>query len=562
MRTSHVSLFNPRCNKQRGAALMVMLVIMVIGSAAFLVSSLSRPGAQIERDRITIEALAQAKGALIAYAVSRGDVVGTRPGDLPCPDTDAPPPPGTINNNYGAAEGSCTAGAIGRLPWKTLGISELVDESGEPLWYAISGNFRDANDNPPPINSDTVGSLDVYDNDGTTLLTPAGSKAVAVVFAPGKIIGSQQRSSASGKTTATNYLDTGPNSRNNATGPFISANKTDTFNDRLIYITTDQLLPAIEKRVAGEIKNQLNAYYSAWHAFPFAAVFNDPSNPLNFVGQASTYYGLLPIGNDSGGASTLPWNTSPAPNFYINGVNSGTCTFSNGGVSNSRLRCISSNTTIPAGQTITFTGKMNGIGLGFYDVGFWFWRPHDISTTAEVRVRNSSGVTVLASSLLDNVSVTVSLNSDGSANVVFSAQGKPGGTTLQRIELRDIQKSSTINVPAWLLGNYWHQVAYYAVSQGYAPGGINSCEPLGTLPHVKPYCLTVNGSGGGNDKRAVVVMTSKALASQTSHPSGTLTNYLEGENATPADYVTPPDYIYENKSRTSTFNDQVIVVAP
>jgi len=51
-------------------------------------------------------------------------------------------------------------------------------------------------------------------------------------------------------------------------------------------------------------------------------------------------------------------------------------------------------------------------------------------------------------------------------------------------------------------------------------------------------------------------MTSGALASQAAHPTGNLTDYLELEN------VTPADFIYENKSRSGTFNDQVIIVAP
>lgn len=51
------------------------------------------------------------------------------------------------------------------------------------------------------------------------------------------------------------------------------------------------------------------------------------------------------------------------------------------------------------------------------------------------------------------------------------------------------------------------------------------------------------------------IVTGGALTGQT-HPSGNLTDYLEGENLTPA------DLIYENKNRASNFNDQVIVVAP
>ena len=54
-------------HKQHGAALLVMLVIMVLGAATFLASSLNRSALQIERDQKTSEALAQAKEALISF---------------------------------------------------------------------------------------------------------------------------------------------------------------------------------------------------------------------------------------------------------------------------------------------------------------------------------------------------------------------------------------------------------------------------------------------------------------------------------------------------------------
>lgn len=546
-------------HKQRGAVLMVMLVIMIMGSAVFLVSSLSRVGLQIERASKTSDVLAQAKDALIAYAVSNA----TRPGNLPCPDLNAPGEPG-----YGDEEPSCSTGggtSIGRLPWKSLGIPELVDADGEPLWYAISDNFRN---NAPVINSDTQGTLSVYDADGTTLLTPSGSEAVAIVFSPGAIVGSQQRNSITDKKDKSNYLDSytfpAPISvtRNNATtiGPFIKgivkdASDNTKINDRLIYITTDQLFPAIEKRVGKEIENgikpMLNAYYVAWGAFPFAAPFTQPSvSP--FTGQAPTYDGLLPIGNITNITTPSPqWKTSPAPHYFINGVDTGICTF---GTSNTKLRCGNNSspyTSVPEGATITFTGVLNGIGFGL-------WQPHDVTNTAQVSVKNIGGSYVLASTMLANPTITTSLNLDGSANITFTGQGITGGTTLRRVQLSNaIASSSTASLSTWLLSSTanWHQLMYYAVSPGYAPGGINSCEPLGTLPHIKPYCLTVNGSGGGNDKRVVVVMMNKALTGKTNR-TNTPADYLEGENATPA------DFIYENKNRASDFNDQVIIVAP
>ena len=309
-------LYCPR--KQHGAVLMVMLVIMVMGTAAFLVSSLGKPGLSTERAKITSNALAQAKSALVAYAISSENAGGltARPGNFPCPDTDAP---GTANYGDENVVPMCVAGAIGRLPWKTLGIPELVDESGEPLWYALSGNFRKS---VARINSDTLGTLQVYDRDGSTLLTPQGSEAVAIVFAPGGIVGNQQRSTTANKTAASNYLDA-VNGRNNATtnGPFIAADKSNTFNDRLIIIRTRDFIPVIEKRVAKELKTILGNYRAANGVYPYPAPFSTCSSNATCVSNTAICRGRLPYTAapvDWGGSYALPITAGGSPWFVAN----------------------------------------------------------------------------------------------------------------------------------------------------------------------------------------------------------------------------------------------------
>jgi hypothetical protein len=529
---------------QHGAALMIMLIALVMGAATFLVASLNRSGLQIERDRVTVEALAQAKEALVAYAMSsenNSSELQPRPSNLPCPDTDAP---GT--SGYGDEQGSCAPGAIGRLPWKSLGIPEPVDSDGEPLWYAVSGNFLRRSMNGNVLNSDTAGTLGVYASNGATLLTSTSDMAVAVIFSPGKIVDPQQRGSDSEKTTASNYLETGPNNRNNANpgGPFIAADKTAAFNDRLVYIKASQLHHAIGRRVAGELGSLLNAYYAAWGAFPFAVPFVSPASAI-YSGSSGTYHGLAPLDPLLGGTASLPaWNAAPSISFS-DGATRLYCALSSGGWTDSRWRCCTtdsscdstSNITIPHGVTVTVTGRLNSVGLGL-------WRPHDITTTNEVRVRNSIGNTVLASSLLDNASVTGTLNySDGSATVIFSGTGKPGGSVLRRIELRDIRSFSSV-FPIWFDANDWEQVLYYATSQNYAPGGNHTCAP---------NCLTLNNQPAS----AVVVATGSSLdVASKPHPSGILSYYLEGSNAIPASGV------YENRTLADNFNDKVISVAP
>lgn len=533
---------SPAPLQQQGAALMVMMIIMVLGTAGFLVSSLGGISQTIQRDKKTTEALAQAKEALIAYAATQGDITGTpRPGDLPCPDTHTV---GTAS--AGTADSTCVAGAIGRLPYKTLGISELFDSDGESLWYSLSGNFRkrDISGALPVLNSDTNGTLDVYANDGTTLLTSSVDKAVAVVFAPGAVKNSQQRGTATERNNVSNYLESGQNSRNNATvgGPFIAGDATTTFNDKLLYIKASQLRPAIEKRVAGELRRLLESYYAAWNAFPFAVPFTNPST-ATYSGSSGTYSGLIPLDSIFGPNTNEPaWNSTPSISFS-DGINRMPfCERRDGNWTNSRWRCCkdsscSTNVTIPAGVTVTITGRLNHVGKGF-------WEPHNIADTNEVRVRNSSGNTVLATSVLDpaSVAVTSTLNySDGSATVVFTGKGKTGGSTLQRIELRDITSYASL-FPNWFEQNNWQQVMYYATSPNFAPGGTHTCTP---------YCLSV----GSKAASAVVVATSGALSGKT-HPSGTLSNYLEGNN------LTHSSGVYETQTISDTFNDTIVTVTP
>ena len=84
-------------------------------------------------------------------------------------------------DNNGFEDGSCMAGAIGRVPWKTLGIPEPKDEAGETLWYAIAGPFRIWSMTSTVINSDTKGDITVYRDSTATVVS---AEAVAVIFAP------------------------------------------------------------------------------------------------------------------------------------------------------------------------------------------------------------------------------------------------------------------------------------------------------------------------------------------------------------------------------------------
>lgn len=295
--------------QQRGAALMVMLVIMVMGATTILVSSLNSTAMQIKRDKITADALAQAKEALIGYAVkvqisSSNAANQPRPGDLPCPDTD------NDGKSGDATYTTCNLQSqrIGRLPWKTLGLPDLRDGSGERLWYAVSTNFKNST-RIGTLNSDTTGTITIRNaggsvvNDGATT-----SGVVAVIIAPGNVLqrtdkSSPQDRSSTGINAPENYLEVA-NGEDNAN--FTDVSSTDGFiqgiikdnngnvilNDQLLVITQDNIMQTAQKRVAVEVKLCLNEYAINNNGrYPWAVPLNDLTS---YQDNTNQIFGRIP----------------------------------------------------------------------------------------------------------------------------------------------------------------------------------------------------------------------------------------------------------------------------
>ena len=300
---------------QRGQVIILTLLLVILG-AGFLVYSLAGPRAiAAQKATETDAAFGEVKRALIGYAASPppNPTNTERPGELPCPDM----------NNDGYGDGSCVAGAIGRVPWKTLGIPEPRDGNGETLWYALAGPFRNKNMSSAPINSNTLGNLSVYVGSSATVLT---SQAVAVLLAPGPAIGTQNRSASTAacSTTGTtiarnlcaaNYLESAGGGNNAQTGgPFIQAPSSATFNDRALAITNADLMPLVEQRVAREMMALLEAYFNAIGVYPWADLSDGNSNGSsgNAFNRARFPCGnALPQNWGSAGTPTLPdWLTN------------------------------------------------------------------------------------------------------------------------------------------------------------------------------------------------------------------------------------------------------------
>ena len=290
-------------SSQRGAALLLLVITLVMGAAAVFYGMSSPTRSDIEKDRKTTLALAQAREALLSYASGR--LLTNRPGELPCPDT----------NNNGTAEGSCTlATEIGRVPWSTLGVQDLRDGTGERLWYAISNNFKN---NPAitPLNSYTPGQLTV------TGIAPANN-VIAIVFAAGPVVSGQNRIAANVNNVA-HYLE-GENA--NGDTIFTTAAASGTFNDRLLAITSGMLFPQVEMRVAREARDFLNAYFNhpARQYFPAAHAYGGaglcaasgqgriPTDPVNCAGQQIWPFALPPWFGANNWSQVLFYAVAPA----------------------------------------------------------------------------------------------------------------------------------------------------------------------------------------------------------------------------------------------------------
>ena len=176
-------------HNQSGAALIILLTIFILGSVTFLLSQLNERAHYLLDDQAqTIRALTQAKESLLGFAATYAqnpDHEVKLQGYLPCPDKDGD----------GSVETPCQKKGetvIGRFPWRTLGLPPLRDGSGECLWYAVSGNFKD---NPKQVLTSDSNGLLVIKNAKDEVITgkTISDRAIAVIFAPGRFTKNQNR---------------------------------------------------------------------------------------------------------------------------------------------------------------------------------------------------------------------------------------------------------------------------------------------------------------------------------------------------------------------------------
>jgi hypothetical protein len=344
--------------REQGVALLTLLAVVALGAALALLAMAESKPLELKRQEITIKSLAKAKEALIAYAATYADThPGQVPGYLPCPDLGA----GGIGGE-GSAEGSCGAAnvtVIGRLPWKTLGIEPLRDGSGECLWYAVSGTFKN-NPKTELMNWDTLGQIEVYGTDGATKL--AGSqpenRGAAVVFSAGGALSQNRRNDDPGTArkpvcsedyVPARFLEAAGTVNNSvangiagAVSSFIAAERADGFNDVLLVVTPAEIFAAVEKRSdfapklaslarsAAECLTQYVAantnYPAGDHRFPWTAPDNLTAYTVdgNWDDAANSMSGHFPFMVDTTKAT-------PIPNLAASTLAGTSCPFRTGG---------------------------------------------------------------------------------------------------------------------------------------------------------------------------------------------------------------------------------------
>jgi hypothetical protein len=562
------------CHRQRGAALIALLAVVVLAAGWMLVSRVRGSSGDIlsaKRARNAI-VLNQAKQALIGYVAAQAVKPGeNNPGNLPCPEN-----PGDFDSTTGReglAGSNCGTGSaqkVGRFPWRTLGLNQLVDADGEPLWYVVSKNWGVDIGNNTYINSNSAGLLTV---DGVP------NAAVALIIAPGRALSV----SAGGGCTAWNQVRPvagNPDWRNylecvKVIPPpvdlaFVTSGPSGSFNDQVLRVTTADLLPAIEaaiaQRMEREISPRLRQVYTAANGwtlspavalpagtslYPYAAPFSNPeatpdapNNPDRtvYTGVVGNYIGLIPIAAQM--PSSVAW-VNPASGFTLTLLGGSLLTAANCSASTSTLfRCT---LVFSLASSFTLDVDASNIGTGFRQAP---------GLQANLQVTGGTGT------------VTNSLLSDGSARVRINVTPSFPVIGTIRIRLPINAADAVINdaTTAWYFRNDWHKLTLYAVSQGFAPGpgggggggggGGPPTPPVGACGGANPPCLTINdGRYPATTGRAALILAGRALSGQ-SRPSGVLSNYLEGEN------LSPLDEVLRRGAATSAINDRIVAVDP
>lgn len=558
--------------KQRGLILLGILLMLILASGYFVFSRWNSGALFAQKNHNTLLALTQAKQALIGWSVNHPEW----PGLMPYPDRNQDDKYDGFADCYAKNVNFGYNFVIGQLPVLGNGVGydincqdsnkitavnsinlDIRDGNGDRLWYEVSqnllydyygtGNFPIIN--PNIVNNPNAKWLEVRNRNGVLI----SNRVAVVIMSPGVPIGMQDRSGSAplanqflDKITADDgnvYQNYGyPQPGVTAVQTFIQDVSSNDFNDKLIYITIDELIEALQKRAAGEARKALLNYYNNQHFFPYAAGINSNTNAYQCV--QGNLYGLLPV------ISSTPYPCSctanQSCNCHFSGVNSIQYTRNSNvyGMANGACSLTNSNKTCAckgAGACFSSTGKT---------AQFTCDACGNCSSSSAV----AGGYTFSAKAAFTNptngcISKGNDITCTGTAAGTFNVQNCTA-----------VEFSSVVSLPNWFKLNKWHDYLYYAVSPNCTSANHANCT---NAPQ-----LTVGSVGNAS---SVVITTGAPIISAPfasskntaqNRPSCAVNDYLDSVQNTQASENPNIPYDAVNIPRTSYYNDQMFIVSP
>jgi hypothetical protein len=538
-------------SRQRGAALILMSFLIGIGVLAYLLHAFDPVQLQLEQQKKTNISLVEAKNSLIYWAVSNNVNLG----QLPFPDRNA-------DGNYDGRS-DCNSPTstfsysflIGQLPiygqtnpcispQQGLGL-DVKDTQGNRLWYAVSRNLVHKYDiptanpviNPSIINSPVYPWLRVLDINGNVI----SDRVAAVIMAPNNPIGNQNRTPLA-NANANAFLDSPQigavvydNSNYDQANEDFILGQSDQLNDTLVYITIEELLYALEKRVLEETKKQLKVYKDTNHYYPYAAGLGLTANANQCV--EGNMRGLLPLN----APLSHTCNCSAADktcrcNFSI--VNAVSFTRSSG--------------------VFVETGAANNSPTGGCSVNIA--TPNVCTCSSAGSCKNSSGANQFFCDACGTC--TASVNGVNTFNTTGTFSAPAGGCSLVSTSnascdngadgsfaLNACSDLALTTLPTWFQQNEWEKYIVYAVSQ--------DCVSAGTcLSTISPPKIAI----ASLDKKAdAIVATSLANPNNACNISNYLTS-PENTNVQTSNGV--QDILYQKTLPRTNVNSDQLVVTP